>query len=154
MITPPQIVQTTGQFTAFIPVIASWDDIKKVMGPGIGELMSAIAAQGIAPTGPWFTRHRRRPTDTFDFEISVTVSAPVTAAGRVQPGVWPAMKVARTIYQGPYEGLAGAWSEFMDWLEANAHKRADALYERYLTGPEANPDPASWRTELNQPLVS
>jgi len=152
MIDTPQIVQTTEQLTAFIHVIVSWDDIKNIMGPGIGELMSTIAAQGIAPTGPWFTHHRRRPTDTFDFEISVPVSAPVAASGRVQPGTWPAMKVARTFYQGPYEGLADAWGEFMDWIEAHGHTRAEDLYERYLTGPEANPDPASWRTELNQPL--
>jgi len=27
------------------------------------------------------------------------------------------------------------------------------LWERYLTGPESNPDPATWRTELNRPLL-
>ena len=27
------------------------------------------------------------------------------------------------------------------------------LYERYLTGPETSPNPADWRTELNQPLT-
>lgn len=45
--------------------------------------------------------------------------------GRVKPGELPAAsKVARTVYHGSYEGLGAAWSE-----------------------------PASWRTELNQPLV-
>ena len=68
----------------------------------IGELLATIAAQGIAPSGPVFTHHLRRPTDTFDFEISVSVSAPVVASGRVQPGTWPAMKVARTFYHGAY----------------------------------------------------
>lgn len=153
MIEPPQIIQTSEQLTAFIHVIVSWDDIKNVMGPGIGELMSTIAAQGITPTGPWFTHHRRRPTETFDLEISVPVSAPIAAAGRVQPGTRPAMKVARTFYQGQYEGLGEAWGEFMGWIEANGHARAEDLYERYLTGPESSPDQASWRTELNQPLL-
>ena len=31
---------------------------------------------------------------------------------------------------------------------------ADGLWERYLAGPETGPDPAQWRTELNQPLRS
>ena len=79
------------------------------MGPGIGEVMAAIAAQGLTPAGPWFTHHLRRPTDTFDFEICVPIAAPVTATGRVKPGRWPAMKVARTIYHGEYEGLGAAW---------------------------------------------
>lgn len=152
MIDTPQIVQTTKLLTAFIHVTVSWEGIREVMGPGIAELLAEISAQGVAPTGPVFTHHRRRPTDTFDFEISVPVSAPITASGRVQPGIWPAMKVARTIYHGPYEGLGEAWPEFMEWIEANGHTQAPDLYECYVTGPESNPDPSTWRTELTRPL--
>ena len=153
MLETPQITQTTAQLTAIIHVTVPREEIQNVMGPGLHELMAAIAAQGIAPTGPWFTHHLRRPTDTFDFEISVPVSAPVAAAGRVPPGEWPAMKVARTIYHGPYEGLGEAWGEFIDWIEAHGHTPAPDLWERYLAGPESSPDPAKWRTELNRPLL-
>jgi hypothetical protein len=31
--------------------------------------MAAVAAQGIAPAGPWFTHHLRMDPATFDFEI-------------------------------------------------------------------------------------
>ncbi|MEQ1843709.1 MAG: GyrI-like domain-containing protein [Verrucomicrobiales bacterium] len=153
MIDTPQIIQTTELLTAFIHVTVSWEGIREVMGPGIAELLAEVSAQGIAPTGPVFTHHRRRPTDTFDFEISIPVSAPITATGRVQPGTWPAMKVARTSYRGPYEGLGEAWPEFMEWIEANGHTQAPDLYECYVTGPESNPDPSTWRTELTRPLL-
>lgn len=153
MIDTPQIIQTTEALTAYIHVTVSWEGIREVMGPGIAELLAEISAQGIAPTGPVFTHHRRRPTDTFDFEISVPVSAPVAASGRVQPGTWPAMKVARTFYHGPYEGLGEAWPEFMEWIEANGHRQAPDLYECYVTGPESNPDPSTGRTELTRPLL-
>lgn len=154
MLDTPQITHTIAQLTAIIHIIVPRDEIQNVMGPGISELMATIAAQGIAPTGPWFTHHLRRPTDTFDFEVSVPVSAPVTAAGRVEPGEWPAMKVARTIYHGPYEGLGDAWGEFLDWIEASGHTQAEDLWECYLAGPESGPDPATWRTQLNRPLTS
>jgi uncharacterized protein YdhG (YjbR/CyaY superfamily) len=36
------------------------DEIHKVMGPGIDEVFSVLAAQGIAPVGPWFSHHLRR----------------------------------------------------------------------------------------------
>ena len=153
MLETPQITQTTAQLTAIIHVTVPREEIQNVMGPGLHELMAAIAAQGIAPTGPWFTHHLRRPTDTFDFEISVPVSAPVAAAGRVQPGEWPAMRVARTVHHGPYEGLPEAWGEFMEWIEANGHQPAADLWECYLTNPDSDPDPATWRTELNRPLI-
>ena len=154
MLDTPQITRTTTQLTAIIPMIVPREEIRKVMGPGIQELLATIAAQGIAPAGPWFTHHLRRPTDTFDFEISIPVVAPVAAAGRVRPGQWPAMKVARTVYHGPYEGLAEAWGEFIEWIETNGHTPAPDLWECYLAGPESSPDPADWRTELNRPLTS
>ena len=63
------------------------------------------------------------------------------------------MKVARTVYQGGYEGLGGAWGELMRWIEAQGHTAATDLWECYLAGPESGPDPSAWRTELNRPLI-
>ena len=51
-------------------------EIQHVMGPGYQELMGAIAAQGIAPAGVWFTHHLRMEPETFDFELGVPISAP------------------------------------------------------------------------------
>jgi effector-binding domain-containing protein len=153
MLDTPRITQTTAQQTAMIHLTVPRTEIQKVMGPGIQEVMATVAAQGIGPAGPWFTHHLRRPTDTFDFEISVPVTAPVAPRGRVEPGEWPAMKVARAVYRGPYEGLAGAWGEFDAWLKASGHVAAADLWEVYVAGPESGDDPANWRTELNRPLV-
>ena len=153
MLATPHITQTTAQQTASLHLTVTRAEIQKVMGPGIAEVMAAVAAQGIAPAGPWFTHHLKRPTDIFDFEICVPVATPVAPVGRVMPGEWPAMTVARTVYQGPYEGLAAAWGEFCAWIDANGHNPAVDLWERYLAGPESSPDPADWRTELNRPIL-
>lgn len=154
MLDTPHITQTTAQHTAIIHLTIPREEIRNVMGPGLGELMSTVAAQGITPTGPWFTHHLRMAEDIWDFEISVPVSAPVTAAGRVQPGQRPAMRVAQTVYHGPYEGLGDAWGDFLDWVAANGHTPAPDLYECYTVGPESSPDPANWRTELTKPLLN
>jgi len=153
MITTPEIVQTTTQPTAIIPIIVPRDEIQNVMGPAVLELYQTIGAQGIAPAGPWLTHHLRRPTDTFEFEASVPVASPVAPSGRVNPGEWPAMKVVRTVYQGPYEGLGEAWGEFIEWIETNGLKTTDDLWECYLVGPESGPDGANYRTQLSRPLI-
>jgi effector-binding domain-containing protein len=153
MIDTPQITQTAVQLTAIIPLTIPREEIRNVMGPGIRELMATISAQGIAPAGPWFTHHLRMDPDTFDFEISVPVAAPVAAAGRVKLGQLPATTVARTVYHGAYEGLGAAWGEFDARIAANGHTPASDLWECYVAGPESNPDPATWRTELNRPLT-
>ncbi|HEX8911332.1 MAG TPA: GyrI-like domain-containing protein [Humisphaera sp.] len=153
MIDPPTITRTAARHTAVIPLNIPRAEIRSVMGPGLRELMRTIAEQGVAAAGPWFSHHRRMSPDRFDFEISVPVDRPVVAAGRVRPGEMPAMRVARTTYRGPYEGLGAAWGEFNAWLRAGGHAPAENLYECYVAGPEVGPDPSTWRTELNRPLV-
>lgn len=152
MIETPKITQTEAQQIAVIHVHVPKSEIRNVMGPGINELMAAVAAQGIAITGPWFTHHLRNPTDTFDFEIGVPVASPVKATGRMKPSQWPSMKVARTVFRGNYEGLPAAWGEFTNWIVAHGHTQATDLWECYTKGPESSSDPANWRTELNRPV--
>ena len=153
MLETPRIVETAERLTAVIRLTVPSSEVRNVMGPGIKEVMDVIAAQGIAPAGPWLTHHLRRPGETFDFEICVPVSEPVKPEGRVRPGRWPAMKVARAVYRGPYEGLGAAWGEFGGWIAANGHSPADDLWEQYVIGPESGPDASGYRTELNRPLL-
>ncbi len=152
MLEKPQIVQTAPQTIAVIRLTVPREEIQKVMGPSRGELMAAVAAQGVASTGPWFTHHLKMPAEVFDFELGVPVARPVSAAGRVKPSQWPAMRVARTVYHGPYEGLASAWGEFLAWIAAEGHKPKPELWECYIAGPESGPDAARWRTQLDRPV--
>jgi effector-binding domain-containing protein len=153
MIDTPRFVQSVAQQTAFIHLTIPRSEMQDMIGPAIGELFSTLAEQGIAPAGSLFSYHLAMDPETFDFRISVPVAQPVAASGRVEPGELPARSVARTIYHGPYEGLGAAWGEFHAWIEANGHKPAADLWECYAAGPESSPDPANWRTELNQPLT-
>ena len=77
MIDTPWITQTEARQTAVIHLTIPREEIRNVMGPGIGELMSTVAAQGIALQGPWFTHHLKMEPATFDFEIGVPVAAGV-----------------------------------------------------------------------------
>lgn len=153
MLESPHIAQSAEQLTAVIHITVPREEIRNVMHPGIAELMSAIAAQGVSPAGPWFTYHLRVDPKIFDFEISVPVNVPITASGRVKPSRLPAMKVARATYRGPYENLGNAWGEFIAWINANGYKPGDNVWESYVAGPESSADPPEWRTELNRPLL-
>jgi effector-binding domain-containing protein len=154
MIEAPHITHSPAQRIAFIHLTVPRSEMQQVMGPGIQELFATVAEQGVALTGPWFTHHHRMDPQTFDFDICVPVSAPVIAAGRVQPGELRAAKVARTVYAGGYEGLGAAWGEFMGWIEREQLKPAEDLWECYATGPEAGPDSTQYRTVLNRPLLA
>jgi len=152
MIDEPKVVTTETQPAAVIHLTIPRSEIQNAMGPGLNELMSTLKAQGITPTGPWFSHHFRMDPAVFDFEIGVPVAAEVKASGRVKPGALPAAKVVRTTYRGGYEGLGSAWGEFEEWIKKNGHAAAPDLWEVYSAGPETGNDPDLYRTELNRPL--
>jgi effector-binding domain-containing protein len=152
MIDTPQITQTEARVAAVIRITVPRQEIRNVMGPAMSELQSTVAAQGVTPDGPMFSHHLRMDPDTFDLELGLPVPS-VVQGGRVQPGGLPAATVARTTYYGAFEGLPGAWGELHAWMRANGHEPGGDLWESYVTGPETDPDPATWRTELTQPLA-
>lgn len=153
MLDKPQIVRTEAQLTTVIRLTIPRAEIQSVMGPAISEVMAVIAVQGIVPAGPVFSHHLRMDPDIFDFEVGVPVIAPVSATGRVKASQLPALTVARTVYHGPYEGLGSAWGDLIEWITTEGHDPAPDLWECYVAGPESNPNPATWRTELNRPLI-
>lgn len=153
MLETPQITPMPGQQTAVIHLTIARADIAQVMGPGIQELIATLAAQAVQPAGAWFARYLNMTPATFELEIGIPVAASVTPAGRVTPGQVPAARVARTVFQGHYAGLHAAWTEFGAWIDAQGLKPAPGMLECYTKGPESDPDPASWRTELIQPLA-
>ncbi|MDQ1835035.1 GyrI-like domain-containing protein [Massilia scottii] len=153
MLDTPYITRTDPLQAAVIRLDIPRAEIVHVMGPGMAELLATTAAQGVGPDGRCYSHHFSMQSDRFDFEIGVPVSAPVTPAGRVQPGALPAARVARAVLHGSYDALPGAWGQLMAWIEAQGLSKAPGLWEVYVSGPDLDPDPSTWRTELNQPLT-
>jgi effector-binding domain-containing protein len=153
MIETPEITRCVAIDTAVIHLTVTPLEMRKVVGPGLGELLAAVKAQGIGAAGPWFIQQLRMPTDTYDFEISVPVRKGVVAVGRVKPSRLPATRVARTVHHGGYEGLFAAWAEFDAWVQAQGLQPAPNMWDVYVVGPETSPDPSTWRTQLNRPVL-
>lgn len=153
MIDTPQITRTEARDAAVIRITVPRHEIRNVMGPAMSELKSAVAAGGVTPHEPMFSHHLRMDPETFDLEVGIPVPAAIAESGRVRAGRLPAATVARTTYHGGFEGLPGAWGELHAWIRANGHEPGVDLWESYVSGPESDPDPANWRTELNQPLA-
>jgi len=149
----PEVGLTTVQLAAVIHLTIPRSQIQSVMGSwpfrdyGSGEnprdWPCGFVVHAACQNGP----------ATFDFEICVPVTAPVTPVGRLKPGAFPVVTMASTSYHGGYEGLGAAWGEFKAWVATNGHTTGPDIYECYAVGPEWSPNPADWRTELRQPLV-
>ena len=153
MIDPPRFLDVAPEAAAVIPVVVPRAEISQAMRAAIGEVMEAVRAQGLRPTGPIFTFHRRIDPDVFDFEVGQTVEGGVVEAGRVRPGGLPGGSIARTVYTGPYEGLHAAWEAFDAWIVAQGRIPGPQVWERYLAGPETGGDPSTYRTQLSRPVT-
>lgn len=153
MIETPRVVDSPALRTAIIHCTCALADIQDTMTEGIEELLNTLDEQGIKPAGPLLAHYLEIPGETFEFEITVPVSTPVTPQGRVVPSEMVSRRVLQTTLHGDYDGLGDAWGEFFEWIEANGIEVTDDFWECYAVGPETSDDPADWRTELNQPLA-
>jgi len=155
-----EIGQSEAFSAAVIYVNTPRDQMQTTMTAAISELMATVNKQGIGPAGPLFAHHKRQ-SDGFEFEVGVPVSGSVNTIGRVKAGQLPAATVARVVYSGAYEGLHSAWAEFYNRLntELGAQmterglKPGPTFWESYVQGPESNPNPETFRTELVVPLI-
>jgi effector-binding domain-containing protein len=156
MIEPVSVQFDEGTVAAVIRVQIPRDKMKEVMGPAIQEVREAVAAQGIGPAGPLFAHHLTLCDTTFDFEVGYPTTGEVKPTGRVRPGGLPSTMVAKSTYHGAYEGLHEAWQQFGEIAEkelvTHRFKRGSSIWEVYTFGPESDPDPTTWRTELVAPL--
>ncbi|MBZ0207967.1 MAG: SRPBCC domain-containing protein [Flavobacteriales bacterium] len=149
LIGTPEVIRTKEMPTAVIHLKIPGKDMPKYIDPAVKEILKTLSEQGLQPVGPMFSYHHCRPSDTFDFELGFPVSKRIKEVGRVVNGVLPAEKVARSVYQGPYEKLASAWGELQAWVKGQGVSDSGRFWECYLNNPAEVKDPKEYRTELN-----
>ncbi len=113
----------------------------------------ALKQCAVMPCGALFVLVKSRREGVLDLEVGFPVPARVDPSGRVVPSALPAARVARTLYTGPYEGLADAWAELDRWVESQGLSASETGWEFYVRGPESSADPADWCTELSRMLL-
>lgn len=153
MLTEPLVTLSESSIIAAIRLTIPRTAIQSEMGPAINEVLAALAAQSLRPVGPLISHHLTLSSTTFDFEVGFPIDGSLSPAGRVFQSSIPESKVIRAIYQGPYDGLFAAWSEFDRKVKALNRKVRPDIWERYLRGPESGPDASNFLTELNVPLA-
>lgn len=154
MLETPELIDVPQQHTAVIRLHIPFDECQEHFGPAVGELFAELERQGIAPAGPLFDHHFSAPDTHFDFEIGVPVSKPVVPNGRVIPSERPAFRAVKAVLVGGYENLPEAWPELMQWIAEQGLQAATDFWQVFAKGPDSDPDPATWRTELVRALQS
>lgn len=139
----------TPQSVAVVRAEVRPEDLPAFLGGAFADVAATLARQGLAPTGPPFGRYVPRSDGSFHVEAGFPVERPVTGTGRVEPAELPGGTVARSLYQGPYEGLSDAYAAATDWVRAHGYRTVGHPWECYLDEPDV-PQP---RTEVFVPCI-
>jgi effector-binding domain-containing protein len=134
------------QDVAVVHAHVDHDGIGPFIGPAFGEVMEAIGAQGLRPTGMPFARYHEADGG-WDVAAGFPVDAPPKPQGRVEAGTLPAGPVARVVYRGPYDGVGAAYEAVMDSIRESGDVVTGDPWECYLDEPNV-PEP---RTEVFVP---
>ena len=127
--------------------------IPEFLGSAFGDLFGHLKLLGVEPAGAPFVIYHDFGPDAIDAEVCVPVSGSVTASGRTQTRVLPAMTVAHTLHVGPYEALEAAYIAVNAWITRQGFQAVGPMQERYLNGPGDVASPADYQTELEVPIA-
>ena len=127
--------------------------------PGIfhrafSEVFPAVAGQGIPIVSAPFGYYPTMPGETVSVEAGVVVARPIEAVGEVAPGTLPSGRAAHVVHVGSYDSMEQTYAEIQRWAAETGEDLGPGAWEMYLSDPQAEPDPSTWRTEIFWPLAT
>jgi len=121
------------------------------LGKAFGEVASYLARKGAGPAGMPFARYHPTSDNRFDVEAGFPASTPTGGEGEVEPSDLPGGLAAVTVHIGPYDAMEPAYEALRTWVQTHGGEPVGDAWEVYLSDPNADPDPSTWRTEVVQP---
>lgn len=131
------------------------EGIPAVLGECLQAVFGYVMKQGLALTGPAVARYPEVGMASLVIECGTTVAEPPESEpeGEIEVVSIPAGPAAVTIHHGPYDELHTTYEALEAWLAENGYVAAGPPREVYLTDPGEHPDPATWQTEISQPVA-
>ena len=137
---------------AVIRVEVPVSGLQGAIDEAIGEITARMAEAGVETEGPPFTRYLQFDGDHVRAEIGVPVWRPAPHVGHVYPAQLPGGRVASIVHAGPYDGISHTYERMTAWLAEMGVQATGPMWEVYWSDPAAEPDPATWRTEILVPV--
>lgn len=147
-----EMTQSRRQGTAVVRDRVPIDQIKDLFDRALPAVVSALTAQGLRPSGPPFAKYIGKPAETVEIEVGFPVPRTITPVDGVAPGTLPAGAAVRAVHVGPYATIGRTYGEMRTWMKHKGLEPANVMWETYLSDPSAQPDPATWRTEVWWPV--
>jgi AraC family transcriptional regulator len=140
------------QHTAVVRVRTTPEGIPQAMGEAIPKAFHAVTRAGSQPAGPPFTKYTSFDESSVEFETGLPVTAPFGGLDDVVAGELGGCEAAVTMHVGPYDTIGQTYGALQGWIESQGRRPSAIMWERYLSDPDAEPDPSKWMTEVVWPV--
>lgn len=147
-----EIIERPEQPVAVVHEIVPMKELPQFFARAFGQVYGVIHAQGVAPIGPPFAHYLGMPKESVEVEAGFPVAAPVKETGAVHAATLPAGKCVHGVHVGPYETMQKTYGELTQWVQAEHLKIHDDMWEVYLSDPQREPNPSTWKTEIFWPV--
>jgi effector-binding domain-containing protein len=135
------------------------DQLGEAMDDRLRALSAYLQQRGLEPAGAPFVRYHTFGDTETDLETGIPVAEPVAGEGRIVSGGLPGGPAISTRHIGPHDRLGDAYARIHAWRNAHGREGDGPPWEVYdwidpnqYGGPATWPDPATWRTQLIQPI--
>ncbi len=130
------------------------DEIATALAESLPTVFDYAHRHGLAVAGPPFARYPEIGMGSLIIESGITIAGPPSTAptGGIEALVIPPGRAVTTIHRGPYDSLLESYQQIERWMRDQGLSAAGAPWETYLTDPGEHPDPATWETEIVQPV--
>jgi effector-binding domain-containing protein len=102
--------------------------------------------------GPPFALYFGKPDKTIEVEAGFPVPTTIAELGPVHAGKLPGGQCAHAEHVGPYESMTSTYDELTHWMASQHLTPRHQMWEVYLSDPQRDPNPQSWRTEIFWPV--
>ena len=125
---------------------------QEFFGRAFGAAAADLGRQGSAPAGPPVALYRGPVTTTVDVTAGFPVGQPVTPGPGLVTAALPGGSTVETVHTGSYDSLPATYAEVTSWIAAQGLTPWQEMWEEYLVGPDAEPDPSRWQTRIVFPV--
>ncbi len=152
------VTQHGGGYYMYLTTASKISQVSERMGEMLGEVERYMNKNNIEKVGNPFVLYNQWNEDAGTAIYSAgyfTPSEVITPAeSSVLNDYMPNQRTLKTTLKGDYKNLGEAWDSSYDYIQENGLQAIDdaQAFEVYVTGPEDDPNPANWITNLYIPI--
>lgn len=149
----PEIVELAPQAALVVRGDMATADLPQFFQRGFPTVAAAAETAGVEIVGPPFAFYPEMPSATVAIEAGFPVSKLAESGAGAHSLVLPGGRAVQVLHVGPYETMKETYVKLQSWMDAQGLQPASGMWESYLSDPQAEPDPSTWRTMIIWPVI-